>query len=934
MTHPPGSARYSDRASHRHARPNRWPTAFSAVALLLAASAALAGNDPSVTWLPLQPIHLQPGKQTVRVRLPRDLKGVVPQAVCLVGSAPRDAAATQPAQGISLTFTSGDRVLPAWFLRETPSGYLVNFETIDANPTRAQGELWIEIDYSGSLPVTITALGTPDFTSIDRSRDGPLDDIADASPSGPARDYADGLRMHMSGNLDAADAKYAAAAGGADEFIARIARRSRRVVAYQKRPPLPQTDFAAHRRSAAYLQQCGFFALAFGESGTIGGFDRSSSDSWYRLGELAERLNWPIGDVTQVFGRAGYAHSVDDPAYWHVLVVVLSEEEVETRDAQGGVSRKKITLTPEQVQAAYNNWFTVEQMILGASAGALEMQTDYLYVAGTNAITYELLGGRIWGPGDDLIPVRGAYDSVISIRPGGKNETVGADIGPNGAALSDIAADADWETMLIEWSKQFDWGANVCEIDLGFPPANDSADCGVKPLVSAGAARRSAFRYHATAGTFRKTLIGYPTEEVVFEVPATAPASEPGNAASSAPASAPAKVHIEPVGTEFVRRWRVEGPFDPAATANPDSSSGKHVLDRLPDASPRTVIVDGDDDFIDLSKVLGTTKPSLARTTCWVFSPQDQYAAMWLGHNDGMAVWVNGQCVHRGDYYATNRWADRNRTDMVMSHAILRRGWNRVVAVVEGWPAPNDKGWGFSLRFVDRVNKPMVGLAYRVFDPPEAERAPEWKAPLPGPYFNWSAAKVAWRDALPQLNGESLARHTGISGLTVMGTVRGEKGFVALGVPGEKPALPLRAMPAAGDMDWRFNNVLDWSHEQSCVYPYTKANQHRALLVLRPEAIAAYLDLLKESPDRLAVFGTRTLPERVLGWIAVPAEKSLRTMLVVDAALGDPKNWPIDEEDMLELPGPTPKKPVVKRTPASWPAIVPATASAPAIENR
>ncbi len=105
-----------------------------------------------------------------------------------------------------------------------------------------------------------------------------------------------------------------------------------------------------------------------------------------------------------------------------------------------------------------------------------------------------------------------------------------------------------------------------------------------------------------------------------------------------------------------------------------------------------------------------------------------------------------------------------------------------------------------------------------------------------------------------------------------------------------------------GLVDRRVNNVLDWGRESIAVYPIERNRTRRHLLVIRPEAIDAFLTCLRESPRADETFEGRRPRNRVLGYVRVGEEPSIRTLIVVETLL--PMPLPTDEEDLLApLPG-------------------------------
>lgn len=867
-----------------HMNHRRTTTSFIACALACAAvlapgEATRAGNHVESTWLPVEQFNLRPDTYELKLRRPYDRFGVVRQPMVFLAMSADAATATQPADRPRIEFTCNGRDLPAWDIQPHLTAYVIGIDTLEANDGRAAGQLWITARVSAPRPFALSTLGSPDFLAAPSDFDGPLELLIERLPAGDARTGFEGL-SHLIGNrLDAAEAACLSAQHASDERIGRFARRNLRMIRYMKRPQPYALDYATRRNTLMYLQQIGLFALARVEGSNIGPFDGGAADAWHRLSELVERLNSPPETAAKYAWRAGLAAAQargGAPVEWYVLVVILNEEEVE-RQRDGRTVRETVRLTTEQVERIYHDWFLVQQFVFGASDGMLLLKTDFVWLKDQSVQKYTTHAGMLYGPADDLFAVRGAYDSVISIRPTGGSAACGPDVGPNGAALTDLGPDRGWEVMLHEWNHQFDWTTIAAESAPGYPVTHDSDGCGIRPIPSMGFGHRSSMRYYMTLANYRKTMIAAPA-----------------------------------VPEAYLRRWMVEGPYEVSGTLSPDGMPDKHVLDPFPPAGASPVAprpVESATPFVDLRHHVGDVRWGVAKASCWVYSPREQVAAMWLGHNDGMAVWVNRQLVHRGVYYATARWEDKNLPDMVMSRARLRRGWNRIEAIVEGWPAPREKGWGFSLRLTSWENREIPGLAFRVTDPAEEERAPEYEPPAAGRYYDWAEASGNYHDSAPRLSDADLQAITGVAGLVARGAIDPAdptRGHVALGVPEAAAGPGYRVLPETWDRqrdtDWTLNNVMDWSREDTAAYAYRKDDRWRALLVLRPEAYRAYLELLNEAPEAKEMFGELRPSQRVLGYLYIPPGSSARTLLVVDAALGDPAGWPVDEEDLLKLP--------------------------------
>lgn len=200
----------------------------------------------------------------------------------------------------------------------------------------------------------------------------------------------------------------------------------------------------------------------------------------------------------------------------------------------------------------------------------------------------------------------------------------------------------------------------------------------------------------------------------------------------------------------------------------------------------------------------------------------------------------------------------------------------------------------------------MPGLRFTVSQP-TSDLAPQYAPPEQGYWYSWGRCESAFHEMMPQLDEEALRRLTGLRGLRVHGKVAGADGMIGLEIPGRKQASEYRDVPAAWndktDRDARLNNVLDWAREDVLAIRFEKDGNTHDLLIMKPEATAAYLTLLKEpSAEAEKLFQTLAPANRVVGYLPVPADQGTsRSLIVADVILsGEGESWPTDEEDLME----------------------------------
>lgn len=85
----------------------------------------------------------------------------------------------------------------------------------------------------------------------------------------------------------------------------------------------------------------------------------------------------------------------------------------------------------------------------------------------------------------------------------------------------------------------------------------------------------------------------------------------------------------------------------------------------------------------------------------WVRAEEDTPVQLWLGSDDGVTVWLNGQQVH-SNAAVRPVTPDSDR----VPDLTLKAGWNvLVLRVDQGWGE-----WGVCARFVDRDGRPLEGI--------------------------------------------------------------------------------------------------------------------------------------------------------------------------------------------------------------------------------
>lgn len=873
-------------------RPHLHCLALVLTATVLPTVRSDAAGHPDVTVLRMGPGQITKDHPEDSWRLPMGATGPLPQALVLMGKQPKAAKEfkfpmSQPADPnappemvqvpATIKFTIAGQELPPWELHPFVTAYVINLDVIRRNPEYASGRMAIKAELASRADqFEFAVFAMPDPLLLNDKLNGPIASFYDAATDPEIKTYFKALAFEIGGDNVNALLEYRKLALSQNERLARIARRGVRLFGFETRPRKLSGNFMEHWRWALYLQQCSLFGPAFGEFNECRVIYPLHAESQFRAGEMLDRL-----DANQ-FKQLSYMERCYEASFpkkispWYTLFVILE-------------SRQDKTIANDRLFDLKGDWIVVQRMVEAATGGAVRIVTTTHEFKDESAHAFRTYTG-VHGPSDDLIGARGWFDSVIFIRPRVESDkepdvlTAGGDSGPRGAAISCLYDDATWKEMFQAWYQHYTWAAQVGEIGEGYPTGDDLWDCGHQPVPHETYSLRAALRYNFTPAMVLR--------------PKMTDLCAPGNQ---------------------VRLWQIKGPFVVRDTGSPSGTdhASHHVLDPLNSGpSAKSITLVSDSDFIDLAKLLGKSGVALAQATTWVFSPVDQDVRMWLGQNDGAAAWLNGRLIHEGRYYSAGNYEDQNLVDTVAAHAPLKAGWNELRLVVEAWPAPRDRGWGFSVRFCDFNGKPLPGLAY-LNEPPKEGLVAPYTPPKPSEHYAWRDVKKDYQEFLPRLAAADLLKITGIPNLALDGHIEKSGGFFSLAAPDRKASATYRVLSttwqSGKDHDVALNNVLDWDREACAAFAYQKDGKPRDLFFVKPEALMSYLTLLAEPDESKSTFAGRAREDRFLGYVVIPvtagehrrpagepqSSATTRTLLVLDTFIGDEAQWPRDEEDLM-----------------------------------
>lgn len=552
-------------------------------------------------------------------------------------------------------------------------------------------------------------------------------------------------------------------------------------------------------------------------------------DILYHLAMAKEYRGDPLQQSASLFARSAALYQVPDPNLWRVLLVIYRKAKPE----QG----EMLEMKPDELDKVIHDWRIVEMMVAAASRGHFRLQTTMRILPDENLYPLFKHNGWLFAPPDSIINSWGEYDSVISVRPGGPAVTGGADVGPNGAAVSDIGPWANWEVFLHEWNHQFDWTSIFSEVGTGYPVTHDSDLCGLQPIPTMGAGHRNSMRYYFSPAMYRRLRAAAPHRGTLLD------------------------------------RWSLSQP-EPFAEQ------------RL---TPQTILTPAEEfplrilqesEFQDIQTLFGEfTSNRLVYARCYIHSPQNQEVRLRLGMNDTMRVWLNGQVIYRGAYAGAAKWEDLNLPDMINAWANLRQGWNELILAV----VQTGGGWGYSVRLTDYRGEPIRNLQISA-DPPHAKMI-EATLPRKERFYRWRDVRDDFTQKLPRLTETDLRRITGYPNLLVKANIP-EFVVIGDGLDSEPPGA--RKWKGTKGNEREFNNHLNWAQgEMMAALRYHTQGSPHDLLFLRPEAMELFLPILRY----------QEIERQILGYLYIQDGSSSRCLIVAKAKLGD---YPYEEEGLLE----------------------------------
>lgn len=831
---------------------------------IAAPQVAFAAPNSEITVVPLGNATIKKGVQSLSFRLSGATQGQSVQPLLFIGAQPQIPQAVveddvnPPLPGPQLPATISMEIngkqLPDWVLSPEPTAYVINIDTILANPEFATGRLLAKINLkSDADSMVVAVLGMPDPVLLggpeQSSLNGPLSDFARSAHSAEARTYFQAMIDEFAGRRDKADQAYRSISGAGESNVARFARRSTRRLAYLERKTKLSGNFLEHYRWGLYLQFCGLYRPAYDEFEECRVIHPMHADAQYRAGECFEMIGSDLMGLLQYIDRCEIASPTDGATRFDVLAVILR--------ASAGTS-----LTDEDVVTLMDHLTIARKMIAAATSNAVRVEFTTQIINTEEELRVREYANGIVGPTPDKFEREGWFDGVIMIRPGAAG-ALNADVrvspagaGPKGATIASATHNARWPD-LVEIGYQMIVGAGRRSGSMTTLPSPENAVAvGMAPSPQIGFSCRSALRY----------LL---------------------------PRSAYAGVGVAdlPLEESLLRAWRLDGPHAAATPGDPaglfanlpvtNGETGKAVVFRASDVSFESIVSPG--------------ASGRLRATCWVYVPSDQVVQLRTDQAQPLGVRVDGSIVRRG---ATDAKVEMQARYAAFSGIKLRKGWNTVEVVARATNVVDASA--FSASILSTNGRPIGGIAV-VHTKPASDVVRVDSGVTDGSAtFDWNAIRDDWRSDLPLVD---LAAATGDKGVTLTSEVDGRKGFVALAIPGRRPSANYRTPPTQwnkdSDRDVVFNNVMDWHREWTLAIDVDFKGGRRQLLFARPEALDAIAYCLNEDAAAAGRFKNASAMKRIIGRVQVPGADCDHDLIVFDVWLGDESGWPVDEEDLL-----------------------------------
>ena len=166
-------------------------------------------------------------------------------------------------------------------------------------------------------------------------------------------------------------------------------------------------------------------------------------------------------------------------------------------------------------------------------------------------------------------------------------------------------------------------------------------------------------------------------------------------------------VSLAEAGSPYLRYWIICGPFENAKLDTEcirDEASFTPIPGKIIKGKRCRAYLSCEDKIVfDLEEVFGPHENAVAYAFIEVYSSTARKVKLYLGSDDSIKVWLNGENVFTNDAIRALVF-DEDKIDV-----ILKGGWNRLLIKVYN----NELAWNFSARFIRRSGSGVEDLTYR-----------------------------------------------------------------------------------------------------------------------------------------------------------------------------------------------------------------------------
>lgn len=155
----------------------------------------------------------------------------------------------------------------------------------------------------------------------------------------------------------------------------------------------------------------------------------------------------------------------------------------------------------------------------------------------------------------------------------------------------------------------------------------------------------------------------------------------------------------------FIRSWLVCGPFvtkttDPLSKDEIGETAIKAAADgdRAGNSTRRWKRMDVAENVLDFAKALTPFDGAFAYAFATVHASSDQDAVVWIGHDDGAKVWINGKLVYENESYG-----EAASADTYWASVKLKKGANALLVKVYN----RNYSCGLCVRFTTPTGEPI-----------------------------------------------------------------------------------------------------------------------------------------------------------------------------------------------------------------------------------